>query len=74
MDLSAEVALLWAPDNSAILCVGILCEDSDPQTLYIAQVCAMCLLPFPTIENLRLGVFNEDLFRISTYPWSSRGR
>ena len=61
----AEVRLVWASDGYGSvgkLCVKILCEESDPQLLFIVQVCTMCLPPFPTVENFRLGVFTERLY------------
>jgi hypothetical protein len=63
LDLDAEVELLWASEDHASLCVEIFCEDSDPRVSSIAQVCAMCLPPLPTVENLRLGpgVITESL-------------
>ena len=65
LDLHAEVKLLWASDDDhARLRVEILYEDllADPEPSTIAQVCAMCLPPLLTVENLRLGVFNESLY------------
>jgi hypothetical protein len=61
-NLDAAVRLLWASDSHGRLCVEIIGEDSDPQVSSIAQVFAMCLPRLPTVENLRLGVFTEDLF------------
>ena len=64
LDLDAEVKLLWASDDHARLRVEISYEDleADPEPSSIAQVCAMCLPPLLTVENLRLGVFTEELF------------
>ena len=60
LDLDAEVRLLWSSDNFRRISVEISYEDEESylQVSSIAQVCAMCLLPFPTVENLRLGVFS----------------
>jgi hypothetical protein len=66
LDLDAEVKLLCPSDagDHARLCVQISYEDleADLGPSSIAQVCAMCLPPLPTVENLRLGVFNESLY------------
>jgi hypothetical protein len=64
LEYHAEVRLLWASDDHARLRVEISYEDllADPEPSPIAQVCAMCLPPLLTVENLRLGVFIEDIF------------
>jgi hypothetical protein len=63
LDANIDVQLLWASDDHATFHVEILYDDTGetPQPSSIAQVCAMCLPPLPTVENLRLGVFTEDL-------------
>jgi hypothetical protein len=65
-DFDAEVRILWASDDHwyARLCVGISFGDQEehPVPSSVAQVCAMCLPPLPTVENFRLGVFTEDLY------------
>jgi hypothetical protein len=51
----AEVRLLpCESDDYGELCVKISCEDTDEQLSSMAQVCAMCLPPLPTVENLRV--------------------
>jgi hypothetical protein len=62
-DINAEVELLWASDDHARLCVEISFYDlvEDPEPWSIAQLCAMRLPPLPTVENLRLGHFDENL-------------
>ena len=48
---------------SATFCVEISYEDFEakPQPSLIAQVCNMCFPPLPTVENLRVEVFIEDI-------------
>ena len=60
LELDAEVRLLRVSDDYARLRVKISYEDleGDPEPSSIAQLCAMCLPPLPTVENLRL---EEDL-------------
>jgi hypothetical protein len=61
---NAEIRLLWASDDYyARLDLEILYEDSeaDPQPSFIAQVCATCLPPLPTVEKLLFGVYTENL-------------
>jgi hypothetical protein len=64
LDLNPDVQLLWASDDHARLRVEISYEDleADPERSSIAQVCAMCLPPLPTVENLQLEVFTEYLY------------
>ncbi len=61
LNVDAQVRLLWASDDYGRLSMEICCEDSESQPSSIAQVCTMCLPPLPTVEILRLGVFNESL-------------
>ena len=61
--VDAEVDIRSASDDHARLCVKISYEDlrAKPEPLFIAQVCTICFPPLPTVENLRVGVFVENL-------------
>ena len=61
LNLTSELLFQWA---SAHLHVQITCscEESVQKLSSIAQAYAMCLPPLPTMENLRLGVYPDDLF------------
>jgi hypothetical protein len=57
---SAVVGLIW-PSGDWL--VEITCHHTSDQYLSsVAQVCALCLPPFPTLENLRFKVFSDYLF------------
>jgi hypothetical protein len=61
LDVNADVELLWPSDARPRVRVAISQEGSeaDLEISTIAQVCAMCLPPLPTVENLQLDVFTE---------------
>jgi len=65
LDLDAYVDLYWTSDvypSYPRLRAKISYEDwqADPQPSFIAQVYTTCLPPLSTVENLRLGRFEED--------------
>ena len=56
---AADVQLIsWTPDDYGELYVTISCEQSDQQLSSIAQVCAKCLPPLLTVENLQIVTKN----------------
>ena len=64
MDPHAELQLRWASDgceSTGRICVAILCEESDPRPLSIAQTCTTWLPPLPTVESLQIGDFDGPL-------------
>jgi hypothetical protein len=65
----ADVQLQWASDDSRELRVEISYEDleADPQPSPIPQVCAMCLSLLPTVENLRVGLFTDEILE---FDWN----
>ena len=56
MNTGAVVQLRWASDNYRRLSVNISCDWSHPLVSSMAKICAMCLPPLPTVENLRFRV------------------
>ena len=61
LDFESAVVGLILPSGDWL--VEIICHHTSDQYLSsVAQVCALCLPPFPTLENLRFEVFSEDLF------------
>ena len=61
---AAEVRLLWKSDDNGRLRVKIPYEGSGQQLPSVTQVCASCLPPLSTVENLRLGVNINSLYSI----------
>jgi hypothetical protein len=57
---SAVVGLIW-PSGDWLVEITFH-HTSDQYLSSVAQVCALCLPPFPTLENLRFKVFSDYLF------------
>jgi hypothetical protein len=58
------ISVLWASDDQWHPSVEISYADLDADfhPSFFTLICTMCFPPLPTVENLRLGYFDEDLY------------